>query len=164
MRCSMLLTSFSAPSAVCAIEMPSFELRMPCAMPLICAVIELLIARPAASSFAELMRLPVDRRCIETLSAFCAEVDAEVARKALTLLAITVMSCLHICSAIRLCPLWTTEPPSGVTAAFRQALAGPMQIFAGRLAGFAGPVARAVARREHTYGRASRPEKTCRQA
>jgi hypothetical protein len=39
-----------------------------------------------------------------------------------------------------------------------------MQIFAGRLAGFAGPVARAVARREHTYGRASRPEKTCRQA
>ena len=53
-------------------------------------------------------------------------------------------------------------PPSGVTAASRQALAGSMQIFAGGLAGFAGTVARAAGRRPHTYGRASRPEKTCR--
>ncbi|GAM01152.1 hypothetical protein SP5_048_00450 [Sphingomonas parapaucimobilis NBRC 15100] len=60
-------------------------------MPLICEVIESLIARPAASSFAELMRLPVDRRCIEVLRASEAEVDAAVARIALILLAITVI-------------------------------------------------------------------------
>jgi len=35
--------------------------------------------------------LPVDRRCIEVLSASEAEVEAAVARKALTLLEITVM-------------------------------------------------------------------------
>src|SRR4051812_28657425 len=58
----MLVTSLSAPSAVCASEIPSFALRIAWLMPRTCDVIELEIARPAASSLAELMRLPVDRR------------------------------------------------------------------------------------------------------
>ena len=57
-------TSPSAPSAVCASEMPSLALRIAWLMPRICAVIELAMARPAASSRAELMRLPEDRRSI----------------------------------------------------------------------------------------------------
>jgi hypothetical protein len=42
-----------------------------------------------------LMRWPVERRCIEVDSAICALVEAFEARKALMLLAITVMSDLR---------------------------------------------------------------------
>ncbi|VXC74854.1 hypothetical protein SPHINGOT1_130243 [Sphingomonas sp. T1] len=94
-RCSMLVTSSSAPSAVCAIEMPSFALRMPWFMPRTCAVIEVEMARPAASSLAELIRLPVDRRSIAVDSMFDALVEALAARSAETFVAITLMIKLH---------------------------------------------------------------------
>src|SRR5690606_23244650 len=69
MRCRLLVTSCRAPSVVCASEMPSFALRTAWFRPLICVVMRLEIARPAASSFALLMRRPEDRRCSEVASA-----------------------------------------------------------------------------------------------
>jgi hypothetical protein len=54
-----------ADSAVCAMEMPSFALRTATVIPLICDVILLPIASPAASSFAEFTRKPEDKRSIE---------------------------------------------------------------------------------------------------
>src|SRR5690606_39844559 len=53
----------SAPSAVCSIDTPSLALRTACDVPRIWEVIRSLMARPAASSFALLMRNPEDRRC-----------------------------------------------------------------------------------------------------
>ncbi|PAV71430.1 hypothetical protein WR25_24681 [Diploscapter pachys] len=71
--------------------MPSLALRMPWFMPRICAVIVSEIAMPAASSFAELMRCPVDRRSIDVCSAWLAAVDALAARIEATLVPITAM-------------------------------------------------------------------------
>ena len=51
MRCSASVTVASAPSAVCASEMPSLALRIATLVPRICAFIRSAIARPAASSF-----------------------------------------------------------------------------------------------------------------
>ena len=65
MRCSESPTRASAPSAVCASEMPSLALRIATFMPRTCAFMRSAIARPAASSFAEFTRRPEDRRCIE---------------------------------------------------------------------------------------------------
>jgi hypothetical protein len=56
----MLVTSFIAPSATWIIEIASLALRTAWFKPLICEVIFEEIAKPAASSFAELMRRPVD--------------------------------------------------------------------------------------------------------
>jgi len=53
------------PSAVCASEIPSFALRTAWLRPRICEVMRVAMALPAASSAAELMRLPVDRRSID---------------------------------------------------------------------------------------------------
>ncbi|CPM84546.1 Uncharacterised protein [Bordetella pertussis] len=62
MRCRLLLISFSAPSVVWAIEMPSLALRAAWVRPLTLAVKRLAMAWPAASSLALLMRRPDDRR------------------------------------------------------------------------------------------------------
>ena len=72
MRCSMLVTSPIALSAVCARLMPSLALRMATPRPRTSEVIRVAMARPAASSLAELMRLPVDRRSIAALRLVCA--------------------------------------------------------------------------------------------
>jgi hypothetical protein len=68
-----------APSAVCAIEIPSLAFFKEIPKPRIAEVIRVAIAKPAASSFAEFIRNPVDRRSIdcelcnsEALAAFCA--------------------------------------------------------------------------------------------
>jgi hypothetical protein len=71
MRCSELPTWASAPSAVWASEMPSLELRMATFMPRTCEFMRSAMARPAASSFAELIRRPDDRRCIDVASEAC---------------------------------------------------------------------------------------------
>ncbi len=71
MRCRLSVTEASAPSAVCASEMPSLALRAAWLMPRICAVKRSEIARPAASSFALLMRRPDDRRAIAVDRSFC---------------------------------------------------------------------------------------------
>ena len=55
--------SSSAPPAVCASDTASFALWTAWLVPLICVVNCWLIARPAASSAALLMRKPEDRRC-----------------------------------------------------------------------------------------------------
>ncbi len=68
MRCSASVMVASAPSAVCASEMPSLALRMATLMPRICAFWRVAMARPAASSRAELTRRPEDRRSIEVAS------------------------------------------------------------------------------------------------
>jgi hypothetical protein len=60
MRPSIECTSERAPSAVWTSEMPSWALRCDCARPPICARIFSLMARPAASSAARLMRYPED--------------------------------------------------------------------------------------------------------
>jgi hypothetical protein len=75
--------------------------------------------------------MPVDRRCIEVDSAICALVEALEERNALILLAITVMSDLHL--ALR-SPRFRhgTEPLNAVTAGNRQDLAGNATFFAGR--------------------------------
>src|SRR6195952_2878884 len=91
MRCIMLVTSLSEPSAVCAIEMPSLALRIAWLMPRTCEVIEVEMARPAASSLALLMRLPVDRRSIAVPSALPATDEAFAALMALILVLITDM-------------------------------------------------------------------------
>ena len=51
--------------------MPSLALRIATLVPRICAFMRSAIARPAASSFAELTRRPDDRRCIEVASDDC---------------------------------------------------------------------------------------------
>jgi hypothetical protein len=61
----MLLEEDKAPSAVCANEIPSLALRDAWFKPRICELKRSEIARPAASSFALLMRKPEDRRCME---------------------------------------------------------------------------------------------------
>ena len=57
-RCRIACISFSAPSAVWTSEMPSWALRLACAVPRIWARMPSEIARPAASSAARLMRRP----------------------------------------------------------------------------------------------------------
>ena len=64
-RCKMLVDSCIAPSAVCAIEIPSLALRMATPIPLIWLVIRFEICRPAASSLALLIRRPDAKRSIE---------------------------------------------------------------------------------------------------
>src|SRR3546814_20114947 len=71
--------------------MPSLAVRMPWVMPRICEVMVDAMARPAASSFALLMRLPVDRRSIAVLSALPAAAEALDARSAEELVPIKVM-------------------------------------------------------------------------
>src|SRR6478609_9016131 len=92
----MLVTSLSEPSAVCASEMPSLLLRMPWFMPRICEVIEDAMARPAASSLALLMRLPVDRRSMALPRALLALADALAALSAPMLVLMT-----DICKLLR---------------------------------------------------------------
>src|SRR5580704_5898423 len=60
----MLWTLFSALSAVWTIEVASLTFCPACCRPLTCVVRPWLIAYPAASSAAELIRRPEDRRCI----------------------------------------------------------------------------------------------------
>ena len=60
MRWSMLTTSFSAPSAVEIMLMPSFAFLTAISRPLICDVNFAAMASPAASSAAELILLPVE--------------------------------------------------------------------------------------------------------
>ena len=91
MRWSIVLTSSSDPSAVCVSETPSLALRMPWVMLRIDAVIVEAMARPAASSFALLMRLPVDSRSIAVSIIFPATREPFCARKALELVLITVI-------------------------------------------------------------------------
>ena len=69
MRCKLSEIWLNAPSAVCAMEMPSLALRAACMLPLICEDMREEIAKPAASSLALLMRRPEDRRCNEVARA-----------------------------------------------------------------------------------------------
>src|SRR3546814_6396163 len=64
-------------------------------MPLICDVILLAMARPAASSLALLMRLPVDRRSSDAASDISALFEALAERIADTLVPIIVRSEEH---------------------------------------------------------------------
>src|SRR5882757_5620780 len=70
-RCRLSPTWDNAPSAVCAKEIPSFALRDACVRPRIWVVNRSEIARPAASSFALLMRRPEDRRWMACACAAC---------------------------------------------------------------------------------------------
>src|SRR5678816_2804926 len=71
MRWRASVTVASAPSAVCASEMPSLALRIATLVPRICAFMRSAMARPAASSFEELTRRPDDKRSIEVVSDDC---------------------------------------------------------------------------------------------
>ena len=71
MRCRLSPILPIAPSAVWNIEIASLALRIATFEPRTWALIRSAIARPAASSLAELTRRPDDRRCIEVASALC---------------------------------------------------------------------------------------------
>src|ERR1035437_9421878 len=88
MRCRLSLTAPRAPSAVCASEMPSLALRAAWVIPLICDVMRLAIAIPAAPSLALLMRRPEDRRCREVVNADCDEFRLRCALREATLVLI----------------------------------------------------------------------------
>jgi hypothetical protein len=82
------------PSAVCVKEIPSFALRMAALRPRMLAVMRVLMARPAASSLALLMRTPEDKRSMAVVW-FRPEVRNEFcAATALTLVLMTVMDTL----------------------------------------------------------------------
>ncbi len=68
MRCRMSPTRPSAPSATWPSEMPSLAFRIATLMPRTWVFMRSLMARPAASSFALLMRRPELRRAIEVAS------------------------------------------------------------------------------------------------
>jgi len=59
------VTALVAPSATCIIEIASLALRTAWFSPRTCEVIFELIAKPAASSSALLIRKPLDSRCID---------------------------------------------------------------------------------------------------
>src|SRR5690606_431426 len=90
MRCRLLEISPSAPSAVCASEMPSLALRMATLRPRICVVKRSEIARPAASSLALLIRRPDDRRCRDVASWLP---DTERLRCAFSDITLVLMTC-----------------------------------------------------------------------
>ena len=71
--------------------MPSLALRIAWFMPRTCEVIVVAMARPAASSFALLMRLPLERRSIAVPSILLAELEAFAAFIAPILVLITAM-------------------------------------------------------------------------
>ncbi len=71
MRCRLSLTWLRAPSVVWASEMPSLAFEDAWFRPLIWLVMRLAMAWPAASSLAELILLPEDRRSIAVLSLSC---------------------------------------------------------------------------------------------
>ncbi len=79
MRCRLSVKVDSALSAVCDSEIASFALFTAWLRPLICVVKRLLIARPAASSFALLMRRPEDRRCRDVARLLCEDVKLRCA-------------------------------------------------------------------------------------
>src|SRR5699024_7931747 len=91
MRCRLALIWSSAPSVVCATEMPSLALRLAWLRPLTCAVMRLAMAWPAASSAAELMRRPEDRRFMAVCSEFCERFRFRWATRAVMLVLITDM-------------------------------------------------------------------------
>ena len=64
MRCKMLVTSSIPPSAVWVSDIASLAFLIAMFRPRICESMREEMLRPAASSAAELMRVPVDRRCI----------------------------------------------------------------------------------------------------
>ena len=92
MRCSISVISLLAPSAVCSNEMASVLLRMAWVSERTSVVIQLAMAKPAASSRAELMRLPVDICCMATAKGRSFMRKAEMAISALMLVLITLMS------------------------------------------------------------------------
>jgi hypothetical protein len=71
MRCKVLDALPNAPSATCDKEIPSLALRAAWFRPRIWLVIRSLIAKPAASSLALLIRKPDDKRCMEVPKEAC---------------------------------------------------------------------------------------------
>ena len=71
MRSTMFESSPRAPSAVCAMLIASPALRSLMVSVFTCDLSDSLMARPAASSFAVLMRLPLDNLLNVDWSAFC---------------------------------------------------------------------------------------------
>ena len=94
-RCNMLVTSVIAPSAVCAILIPSLAFLMAMLRPRTCEVMRVLMAKPAASSLAELIFLPVDKRSMACDKATLLERIESPAINDLTLVLITVMIFTH---------------------------------------------------------------------
>ena len=91
MRCIMSVISFVAPSAVWIKEIASPAFRTAWFKLRIWWVMRVAIAIPAASSRAELMRLPVDNCCIATVCARPDELRAICENNALTLVLITAI-------------------------------------------------------------------------
>jgi isocitrate dehydrogenase kinase/phosphatase len=69
-RCKMSLDFPSAPSAVCAMDIPSLALRTATFMPRTWELIRSAIAKPAASSLALFTRRPDDKRAMVVASEF----------------------------------------------------------------------------------------------
>jgi hypothetical protein len=91
MRVSIFDISWAAPSTVCSNEMASFAFRTAIFKPDVWADILSDIARPAASSLAELMREPVERRSIAVDMARSFRCIASLASNEAVFVLITVM-------------------------------------------------------------------------
>ena len=102
MRWSIAWTWFSEPSAVCTSETPSCALRCAWSRPLTWPVSFWLIARPAASSAALLMRRPEDRRCIDFASWFSVLTRFRCASNASTLVLI-IRPIAHLLDGVGFC-------------------------------------------------------------
>jgi len=94
MRWSMVVISSIAPSAVCIKEIPSLALRMATLKPRDWVSMRVAMFKPAASSLAELMRLPLDKRSIAVDITRLFSLRDCWAVKALTLVLITDMMLL----------------------------------------------------------------------
>src|SRR5574343_2086610 len=68
MRSRLFDSAPKAPSAVCAMEIASLELRIATFMPRVWSFMRSAMAKPAASSLALFTRRPEDRRCIVVAS------------------------------------------------------------------------------------------------
>ena len=90
--------------------MPSAALRLPTSSPRICDDKVLLIASPAASSLAELIRLPVDSRSAACDCALLAASIARCARSAALLVPITLMLIFRPCPGVP-----RTADPAGIS-------------------------------------------------
>ena len=103
-RCSKLECPSRALSAVWANDIPSFAFRTAWFKPSIWDVIRFPIAKPAASSIDELMRLPEDMRSIdcsislrELDRCLCVESDAMLVLMTLAMISTPFLSFTHRC-------------------------------------------------------------------
>src|SRR5882757_2691813 len=137
MLCNASVKVDSAPPAVCASDTASFALLTAWFVPLICVVNCPLIARPAASSAALLMRKPDDKRCnacdndaFEVVKLRCALSES--------ILVLSVNAMFHLLKVVtpaRLrpyCCVHFTRQAGGPVTTFKKVIGTPVPFLSGK--------------------------------